>query len=206
MNEFDLKAAGWDANPMHRQRAEAVAEAIMKTIAPDKTMTALEFGAGTGLTSFILKDHLRKIIMIDNSTEMIRLATEKIIASGAQNMKAILFDLENKNWNGPDFDLIISQMVLHHVADTQNILRKFHDLLKPGGFIAIADLYPEDGSFHGEGFNGHKGFDPEALASLLDDSGFTRSGIEKCFTINKTTSESKSKQFDVFLLTAKRNL
>jgi hypothetical protein len=32
---------------------------------------------------------------------------------------------------------------------------------------AIADLYPEDDSFHGEGFAGYKGFDPEELSGLL---------------------------------------
>ena len=62
-------------------------------------------------------------------------------------------------------------MVLHHVGDIDTIIKKFHDLLNPGGYLAIADLYSEDGSFHGEGFHGHRGFDPVSLAALLQKQG-----------------------------------
>jgi hypothetical protein len=46
--------------------------------------------------------------------------------------------------------------------------KSFMSLLKPGGHLAIADLYTEDGSFHGDGFHGHKGFDPAILAAMLE--------------------------------------
>ena len=59
MNEFDLKAAGWDQNPIVWDRAEAIASEIKRLIPLNKQMTALEFGAGTGVTSFILKDSLK---------------------------------------------------------------------------------------------------------------------------------------------------
>ncbi len=36
---------------------------------------------------------------------------------------------------------------------SRRILEKFHDLLNPSGYLAIADLYPEDGSFHGLSFD-----------------------------------------------------
>ncbi len=32
MNEFDIKAAEWDKNPMHWERSEAIVEEIRKTI------------------------------------------------------------------------------------------------------------------------------------------------------------------------------
>ena len=57
-------------------------------------------------------------------------------------------------------------MVLHHVTDIENIIRKFHNLLNPDGHLAIADLYTEDGSFHGKEFTGHKGFDTGFVKKL----------------------------------------
>ena len=96
MNEFDIKAAGWDLNPMHIARSKAIARQIIERIPLKKSMSALEFGAGTGITSFLLKDHLGKIIMMDNSTEMMKIMNDKIHKSGAQNLKAILFDLEKQ--------------------------------------------------------------------------------------------------------------
>ena len=65
MNEFDIKAAGWDQNPMHWDRSVAIAEQIKKLIPITKQMTALEFGAGTGITSFLLKDYLKEITLME---------------------------------------------------------------------------------------------------------------------------------------------
>ena len=58
-------------------------------------------------------------------------------------------------------------MVLHHVNDIEKIIGKFYRLLNPGGYLAIADLYEEDGSFHGDGFTGHKGFNMDSLSGIL---------------------------------------
>jgi ubiquinone/menaquinone biosynthesis C-methylase UbiE len=204
MNEFDLKAAGWDLNPMHIARAEAVANLIGKRIELKKSMKALEFGAGTGLTSFMLKDSLGEIIMMDNSVEMVRIMDEKIRKIESTNLKPLFFDLENNDWSGEKFNLIIAQMVLHHVNDIEKLTTRFHDMLSDDGYLAIADLYPEDGSFHGQDFNGHLGFDPEVLSRMVQKYGFGNASFEKCFVINKKLSENENKQFDVFLLIAKK--
>lgn len=203
MSEFDLKAAGWDQNPMHWDRSLAIANEIKKIIPLNKEMTALEYGAGTGIASFLLKDHLKEITMMDNSAEMVRIMNEKIISSDAGNLKTLFFDLEKDQWNGNRFDLIVTQMVLHHVADIGSIITKFNNLLKPGGFLAIADLYPEDGTFHGEGFTGHKGFNTDELAVLIRNKGFTNVTCRKCFVINKRINDSETRQFDVFLMISK---
>lgn len=203
MSEFDVKAAGWDQNPMHWDRSLAIANEIKKNIPLNKEMTALEYGAGTGIASFLLKDHLKEITMMDNSAEMVRIMNEKIISSDAGNLKTLFFDLEKDKWTGNRFDLIVTQMVLHHVADIGSIITKFNNLLNPGGFLAIADLYPEDGTFHGEGFTGHKGFNTNELADLIRNKGFTNVTCRKCFVINKKINDSETRQFDVFLMISK---
>lgn len=204
MNEFDIKASGWDQNPMHRDRSEAIVNALMKRIPLTGDMTALEYGAGTGITSFLLSDHLKEISMMDSSSEMVKIMNEKISFSDSKNLKAIFFDLEKDKWTGNPFDLIVTQMVLHHVTDIMTIIDKFHKMLNPGGCLAIADLYPEDGSFHGIGFTGYKGFDPNELSAQLMNHGFTDPVHRKCFVINKKTTDNIISQFDVFLLTAYR--
>ena len=205
MNEFDIKAAEWDKNPMHWDRSEAIANEIKKLIPLKKQMTALEFGAGTGVTSFILKDSLKEITLMDNSSEMVKVMNNKIMTSRVENLKTLNFNLEQDNFKDAKFDFIFNQMVLHHIADIENIITKFYNLLNPGGFLAIADLYSEDGSFHGEGFTGHKGFDIEILSNQIRKQGFTNISHRKCFVINKKISDTETKQFDVFLLIAKRD-
>lgn len=46
MKYFDQKAAEWDKNPMHRDRAEAIAREIEWLVPLSRKWNALEFGAG----------------------------------------------------------------------------------------------------------------------------------------------------------------
>jgi tRNA (cmo5U34)-methyltransferase len=204
INEFDIKAAEWDQNPIIWERAKAIANEIKRLIPLKKQMTALEFGAGTGVTSFVLKDSLKEITLMDNSSEMVKVMNNKIKTSRVKNLKTLNFNLEKAELKDAKFDFIFNQMVLHHISDIDDIIIKFYNLLNPGGFLAIADLYTEDGSFHGGGFTGHKGFDIEILSNKIRNQGFTNITHRKCFVINKKISDNETKEFDVFLLIAKR--
>jgi len=204
MNEFDLKAKDWDKNPMHMERSVAIANAIINTIPLQHTKRAIEFGTGTALLSFLLKDYFSEILLLDTSAEMIKAAEEKIAASSANNMKTMLFDLEKNELTGEKFDIIFTQMVLHHVADIELITDRFSRMLNPGGHLAIADLYPEDGTFHDENFKGHKGIDAEKLSETLLHHGFTDISHRTCYTINRLSEDNIKKEYPVFLLTAKR--
>ena len=204
MNEFDQKAQDWDKNKMHLERTMAVAGQLSKLI-PDKPgMKALEFGAGTGLLSFYLKDRFSEITLMDSSSEMLKMAEQKIDERDNSKFGTLFINLEKEEYKGEPFDIIYNQMVLHHVRDTDAMIRKFYHLLNPEGILAIADLYPEDGSFHDGNMDVHKGFDPEKLLAILDQQGFHDIQIVPCFVIRKEVSPKKIKEYPVFLMTAHR--
>src|SRR5665811_2290286 len=96
MNEFDLKASGWDETPIHHARSEAIAKKMLRLLPIKREMSAMEFGAGTGILSFMLKDFFNDIILMDSSTKMVNVANKKIDATGAKNLKTIVFDLEHE--------------------------------------------------------------------------------------------------------------
>jgi len=204
-NEFDLKALAWDNNPMHFDRSAAISKKMIKVLPLNKEMSALEFGAGTGILSFLLKDNVKEILMIDSSVEMINITSRKIEAARISNLKTMVFDLDKKLFSDKSFDLIFTQMVLHHVSDIQAMFEKFHSMLNPGGYLAIADLFKEDGSFHGEGFSGHNGFNPDEMKTILNRCGFQVISLEECFVIERKSSDDVTKKYPVFLLTARLN-
>jgi tRNA (cmo5U34)-methyltransferase len=203
MNEFNGKARDWDKNQMHIERSQVIAGELLKMIHINKKMKALEFGAGTGLLSFILKDEFEEIILMDSSEEMIKVTNEKIIASDAKNLKTLWIDLEKEDYN-TRVDVIFNQMVLHHVNDIKALITKFYSLLNPGGYLAIADLYVEDGSFHGKGFSGHKGFDVEELSLLLLQNGYKNIKHKQCFIMMKVIESGRTIEFPIFLLVASK--
>jgi tRNA (cmo5U34)-methyltransferase len=200
MSEFDAKARDWDKNQRFIERSEAVAKAMLQAIPLHENMKALEYGSGTALLSFALKDKFSDITLMDNSHEMTQVATEKIALQQIQNMKPLFFDLEHQDYT-EKFDIIYNQMVMHHVRDIDAMLLKFYNLLNPDGFLAVADLYSEDGSFHGEGFDGHLGFDADLLASKLELIGFKGVSFQQCYMVSKIEDDGTLKEFPIFLLT-----
>jgi len=78
-------------------------------------------------------------------------------------------------------------------------------MLEPGGYLAIADLYPEDGSFHDPGIRVHPGFDPALLAGHMKALGFGNTRHSRCFTIPRPGPDGIVKEFPVFLLTSRKS-
>ena len=204
MSEFDAKARDWDKNQRYIIRSEAVAEALLQMIPVHAGMKAMEYGSGTALLSFAHKDKFAEITLMDNSHEMTQVTVEKIEENHITNMTPLFFDLEHQDFDGR-FDIIYSQMVMHHVNDIDAMLVKFHSLLNPGGYLAIADLYAEDGSFHGEGFSGHLGFDVDELANKLKVIDFEDVKNQQCFVIAKTENDGTGKEYPVFMLTGMKS-
>lgn len=199
MSSFDARAREWDKDKMHMERSISIAAELEKMIPLNHSMKALEYGAGTGILSFLLKDHFSEITLMDNSQEMINVCVEKTEYHQTKHILPIWFDLEHKNFDGK-FDIIFNQMVLHHVNDFDGILNTFYSLLNSEGYLAIADLYPEDGSFHGIDVKVHLGFDPNELAVILKKAGFKNIEYKTCFEVKRESG----KKFPVFLLVGQK--
>ena len=204
MNQFDIKSQTWDMNAMHMDRSKAIAGELEKMIPLDKRMKVLEYGAGTGLLSFLLQDRFAELTLLDSSQKMVEICKEKIAASGAKHMKTLLMDLEHEDLH-EHFDLIYSQMVFHHVVGVEPMIAKFSGMLTPGGYLAIADLYPEDGSFHGlDVHDVHRGFDVELLSSQLVSAGFKNIRRTKAFVVKRGNTDGTVAEYPVFLMVGQR--
>lgn len=201
MSEFDSKANDWDKNLANIERAREIANHLLEVIPFRPGMKVMEFGAGTALLSFMLHDLFSSVSLIDTSAEMIRICNEKIALTKVSHVRALQIDLETEL---PDekYDMIYTQMAMHHVSEISKMIQTFHQLLNDKGILAIADLYTEDGSFHGEGFTGYKGFDPEWLSGMLSQAGFKAVTYKECFVQKKPDERGKLKEYPVFLMIA----
>ncbi len=200
---FDDKAKTWDSDPVKQERAEAVAAAIRQRIPLSSTWRALEYGCGTGLLSFVLYTDLGSIILADASPGMLAVLEAKLAAAQIDHLHPLRLDLTCDPLPSDRYDLIYSLMTLHHVADIESLLRNFHALLQPGGWLAIADLDQEDGSFHGVGFTGHHGFDREVLRAQLMAAGFSGVEFSSCYRMKKATDQDV-REYPLFLAVAIR--
>ena len=204
MTNFDERARDWDSDPDKVERARQVADAIRRVIPLSNEMKALEYGCGTGLLSFALQSELGQIALADASQRMLDVLSEKIASAGVTNMHPMRLDLASDPLPRERYDLTYSLMVLHHIHDVNQILFKFYDLLIPNGYLLIADLDKEDGSFHTDGTTDvHLGFDRHELQRLVEDSGFENVTFLTAYEIKKKIG-NKEKTFPIFLMTAQK--
>ena len=198
---FDQAAATWDEDPGRRQRALALAGELRPIIRRYQVRNALDYGAGTGTVSFLLADELGHILLIDLSEGMARQARQKIAERGLANMEVRQLDLLTTPVEG-QFDLVYTLMTLHHIRDIRGILERFYALLRPGGCCCIADLEAEDGSFHAAfpDFDGHNGFEPEALGRQMETVGFSGVEYHRFYTISREASGDERREYPLFFL------
>ncbi len=204
MTNFDEEAQTWDANPLRVARAKAVAAAIRARLPLTPGMRAMEYGSGTGLLSFALRAGLGHITLADSSPGMLAVLAEKIArARAGHSMRPLRLDLAIDPTPTERFQLIYSLMTLHHISDTDKILRDLCTLLDPGGWLCIADLDQEDGSFHEPDFEGHAGFDRGTLAAKARRAGLGNITFSTVYRVPRVVARRK-KDFPLFLMSAQK--
>ncbi len=205
-NHFDQAAARWDEEPRRVALARRLAAAIAERVPLTSEWTALDFGCGTGLVTVELAPRVGRIVGLDSSQGMIDVLRQKTEALGLVNLTVERGELETAPLPLGGFDLIVSAMAMHHVRETAAVLKRFSSLLRPGGFLAVADLDAEDGSFHSGSTEPvpHNGFARETLGALVEAAGFVTPDFITAHLVNKPTAAGEMREYPVFLMTARK--
>jgi predicted TPR repeat methyltransferase len=186
VGDFDAMATTWDDDPAKVERARIVADLVAERLDLGPSTSVFEYGAGTGLVSQHLSPLVGPITVSDPSEGMRAAMADKVrdgtLPSGTRILPT---DLDADPPPGERFDLVVTVQVLHHVTDLGRVLAGLAALTAPGGHLAVCDLEQEDGSFHGDGFGGHHGFDRTSLGDQLRAAGFTDVSFEHAYDLRK---------------------
>jgi len=105
---------------------------------PEQCRHILEIGCGIGKFSRLLAQRAERVLAIDLSPQMIRLAKAR---SGLYpNIDFVKGDVMTYQLPDNQFDCIATLTTLHHLP-IEIILRKTRKALKPGGILVCLDLY-----------------------------------------------------------------
>jgi len=199
-SRFDEAAAQWDSNPSRVNVARAVGEAICRAIPFQPGWRVLDYGAGTGLLTLNLQPRVASMVALDSSTGMLEKLTQKLAAAAISNVQTRHWDLEAKPFPDPGFDLVVSSMTLHHFRNGPLVLSRLAEVLKPGGWLAVADLDSEDGSFHGQADDVfHHGFERGQIAEWLANARLNWISVSDAHTMNKPSSTGEVRSYGIFL-------
>ena len=129
-----LSAGGSDNNNVY-------ASFLLRRIPPN-CVESLEIGCGTGAFSRLLAARSKRVLAIDLSPNMIRVA--KSCSQQFDNIEFQVADVMKRDFPLNHFDNIVSIATLHHLP-TEELLSKMKKTLKPGGTLIILDLVKAEG-------------------------------------------------------------
>jgi len=203
---FDGAAATWDDNPARVELAKAVAGAILADVPLTSDMEIMDFGCGTGLITRELAPKVACVTAADTSTQMLAVLEAKAKASGLDQVWPLLLEDGRPSPSDTQFDAIVSSMVFHHIEDIPALLTRLAQWVRPTGWIAIADLEPEDGTFHrGDAHVIHHGIDPVWLRTQVEAAGFAVESTRTVHVVRRQPEGAdRPREYPVFLLVARR--
>lgn len=195
---FAKKASTYDLEKRRIDNVKNIANKIKEHIELKEDMHIADFGSGTGLLLREIAPFVKRITAIDRSKSMNEVLRENIPNIECE-VDILPLDLSIERPNIL-FDGIISSMTMHHIQDIDELFKRFYSMLNSGGFIAIADLDKEDGSFHSEDTGVcHYGFDRDFIINSAKRAGFRDIKVVDASVVKKSYGD-----YPVFLLSAKK--
>ena len=132
---FDHQAAQFERAPVQSDPAALSRLVAFAAFPPDARV--LDAGCGPGLVAEALLTAGLRVHGVDLSAEMVRRARQRCARFGdrATFEQGSALSLAP----GVAFDGAISRLVLHHVPDSREFVRRQVDLVRPGGVVAASD-------------------------------------------------------------------
>lgn len=152
--------------------AEPTAELIRTRAGRQSWRTALEIGPGEGAFLPVLSELFEHIVALDNSRDMLAKATRTCIDQRLNNVDLIEGVTDTLLARGDAFDLVVANMVLHHVPSPADIFLDAAALMNNGGCFFVSDLCSHDQDWAKANCGDlWLGFEPEELTAWATDAG-----------------------------------
>lgn len=139
---WDREARSYDMKvEKHKERYHKLAQYIIDLTNPKKTDVVMEIGAGTGVASLLLAPKVKKVIAVDISKEMLRIAKERAMEAGVDNIEFVRGTFHNPRI-AEKVDIIITIDSLHCTTDgnyKKRAIEIMHDHLKDEGKMFFED-------------------------------------------------------------------
>jgi len=108
----------------------------------------LDFGCATGTKTLELADGIKHIHGLDISAEMISEAIKKKNKVNVTNVSFSQGTIFNDDLEKASFEKIIAYAIIHLLEDSDKVIQRIHELLKPGGlFISTTACFKDKMDF-----------------------------------------------------------
>jgi ArsR family transcriptional regulator len=166
---FATAAAGWDHLRRDLFGDSFYLWAVLGLI--DPTLVVGDLGCGTGQLSETIAPHVRRVIAVDGSADMLDAARARLAV--VSNVDIRQGDLEALPIETGELDAAMLSLVLHYSPNPAGALAEVARVVRPGARLLIVDMLPHDrGEYQQQMGHVWLGFSDKQLARLLAGAGF----------------------------------
>jgi ubiquinone/menaquinone biosynthesis C-methylase UbiE len=125
-------------------------EALLRAAGIGGPMRVLDLGTGLGHVAFQVADLLDpggSVLGVDQAERLLEIAERRRAAAGAENIGFLQADARAFSASEP-FDAIVARLLLFHLPDREEVLRRQLDALRPGGTMVLVEF--DIGAMRGE--------------------------------------------------------
>ncbi|GAA3506501.1 class I SAM-dependent methyltransferase [Streptomyces prasinosporus] len=137
--DWDARAAAFDEEPDHGlrdPRVRAAWAARLREWLPARPGDVLDLGCGTGSLSLLAAEQGHRVTGVDRSPAMVELARQKLAGRHAVFLTG---DAARPPVDGERYDAVLVRHVLWTLPEPDRALRRWRDLLRPGGRLVLVE-------------------------------------------------------------------
>ena len=136
--QFYDRKMGDSGDAHHRLLLDPPMEALL----PAADVDVLDVGSGNGYGTQRLARKYRRVVGIDQSEELVKIASAK--RQPGFDIQYRVVDIENDlPLSDKSFGLIFSHMVLHYIRDVDLVAQEFYRVAQDGATVLLSQTHPE---------------------------------------------------------------
>ena len=170
---FSDHAEDWDELRRMHSSDEAVEAALARALEARPLGRLLDIGTGTGRMAELFAERAERIVALDKSLAMLRVARAKLQHLPAERVELVQGDFGSLPFAAASFDTVLFHQVLHFAQAPATVLAEAARVTRPDGRVAIVDFAAHQREeLRDRHAHARLGFEDSALAGMLNAAGF----------------------------------
>jgi SAM-dependent methyltransferase len=134
----------------------------------DADMIVLDVACGAGHAGEQAAPHVRQVVGIDITPELLAAGAQRVRSAGLTNMLFQEGDAMSLPFVDASFDLVACRSSLHHFVEPERAVAEMARVCRPGGRVVVSDMIAPAVDVR-DGFDElHRVMDPSHVRALLD--------------------------------------
>ena len=126
----------------------------------DPGMIVLEVACGAAHISEVVAAHVRQVVAIDLTPELLAMGRQRLADADVQNVLLQEGNAAALPFVDASFDLVVCRASVHHFADPETSIAEMARVCRPGGRVVVSDMITPDSDVRAAFDAVHQSIDP----------------------------------------------